>query len=339
MHDKRSLNSICPNCFATLNKFGFCPVCRKWAKSIEYSPIALSPKTLLQKKYLLGRTLGIGGFGITYAAWEPSTCSKLAIKEFFPRGYVTRIPGSAKVGVLKPDYLAAFKHWLSAFIDEASVLTSISHLPGVVGIRDFFVSNDTAYIVMEYLEGVSLQQYLVTRGGRLTLEETLRIMRPVLESLLKLHQYGVIHKDISPANIQIVRNREVKLIDFGAASLYNNNVAKPYLVLKHGYSPIESYRADLKQGPQLDIYEAGATIYSCITGIIPPPAPNRVGIDGIIKPSAYRIQIPVVRENALLKALKVNAAERYDNMGEFIQMMYGEFMPPPLIKPEIKPEG
>ena len=328
--DRRRLNTICPYCFQTLNMLGFCPNCHRRGTADNGAPITLQPRTLLRKRYLLGMPLGMGGFGITYGAWDTETSTPLAIKEFFPQGYATRMPNSTAVGMIKAEYVAAFNHWLAAFIDEAQVLTSIAHIAGTVKIYDFFTENNTAYIAMEYLNGISLRRFLTARGGRLPLDETLRIMRPVLESLLVLHQYGVIHKDISPENIQIVQNREVKLIDFGAASIYNKSVSKPYIVLKHGFSPIELYRTDMKQGPWSDIYQVGATIYNCLTGIIPPPAPNRLGADPLVRPTFYNVRIPVVRENALMKAMRPAASERYSNIGEFIQMIYGEFMPPPL---------
>lgn len=328
--DTRNLNLICPNCFGTLNVYGYCQNCRTYAIPVAPSAAVLPPRTILQRRYFLGKTLGSGGFGITYLAWDLETSTKVAIKEFFPKGYASRGTDSVCVTVSTQAGTPAFNHWLSAFLDEAQVLTNVVNMPGTVKIEDFFTTNHTAYIVMEYLEGISLRQYITQRGGRLPMKETLNIMRPVLDALLALHQYGLIHKDISPENVQIVKNREVKLMDFGAASLYNKNVTKPYIILKHGFSPIELYRTDLKQGPYSDIYQAGATIYNCLTGVIPPVAPNRLQKDTLVRPSAYGIHIPLVQENALMKSLKVNAKDRYDNMGEFIQMMYGEFMPPML---------
>lgn len=328
--DTRSISNICPHCFSTLDKYGFCLRCRKRAVNVDGSRLTLHPKTLLQNRYLLGNPLGVGGFGITYLAWDMETSEKVALKEFFPKGYTTRVPFSPQVTVLNATYAPAFNHWLSAFIDEAQVLTKIAHMHGVVKIQDFFTANNTAYIVMEYLDGISLRQYLIARGGRIPVKETLNIMRPVLESLLVLHQYGIIHKDISPANIQIVKNRIVKLIDFGAASIYNMNVAKPYIVLKHGFSPVELYATAQPQGPWSDVYQIGATIYNCLTGIIPPPAPVRRQGDTLMKPSAYGVVIPAVQENCLMKSLNVQAKDRYDNIGAFIQMLYGEFLPPPI---------
>jgi serine/threonine protein kinase len=254
---------------------------------------------------------------------------RVAIKEFFPKGYTTRTHKSAAVTVLKGSYAAAFNHWLSAFVREAQILTSIKHMSGVVKLLDFFQKNNTAYIVMDFLEGVSLRKYLNMRGGRVKLQEALNIMRPVLDSLLVLHQYGIIHKDISPENIIVVQNKYVKLIDFGAASIFTQNVIKPFIMLKGGYSPIELYNNSLQQGPWSDIYQAGATLYNCITGAIPPEAPARIPVDDLVRPSAFGIPIPLVVENCLMRSMAIDPAARYDNMGKYIQLLYGEFLPKP----------
>ena len=282
---------------------------------------------LLAGRYLIGAPLGRGGFGITYKAYDMLTCSRVAIKEFFPKGYAKRIPHSCAVDVSDASNGKIFNYWLSAFIQEAKVLTSIKHMDGIVSIYDFFLTNNTAYIVMEYLDGMSLHRFINGRGGRLHLKETLNIMRPVLETLLLLHQHGIIHKDISPENIQIVNNRVIKLIDFGAASIYTQNVSKPFFVLKKGYSPLELYSQNGVQGPWTDIYEIGATIYTCLVGSPPPESTERYRDDKIALPSTLNVAIQPVREKSLMKALAVNPKERYSNIGAFKQMFYGEFMP------------
>lgn len=325
-YDSRNIKNICLKCFGTLDKNGFCYKCKSRANDTRGSLLTLPLRTLLRGRYLIGQPLGMGGFGITYYAWDMSACQKVAIKEFFPKGYTTRIPFSTGVTVLQASYSSAFNHWLSAFVQEAQILTSINHLHGVVKILDFFQANSTAYIVMDYLEGISLRRYINARGGRIPLKEALGIIRPVMESLLVLHQNGIIHKDISPENIQIVQNKFVKLIDFGAASIFNQNVVKPFIVLKKGYSPIELYASNMRQGPWSDIYEVGATLYTCLTGIVPQEAIARVQNDQMYRPSRLGAQIPPVQENSLMKALAVEPKNRYDNIGEFIQMLYGEVL-------------
>ena len=288
---------------------------------------ALRPRTLLAGRYLISKPLGRGGFGITYKAYDMALRRRVAIKEFFPRGYTGRIPGTIAVGVTDQNNAKVFNYWLQAFIQEAKVLTSIKSMEGIVSIYDFFLSNNTAYIIMEFLDGVSLHRFISGRGERLHLNETLNIMRPVLDTLLLLHQHGIIHKDISPENIQIVNNRTIKLIDLGAASIYNENVQKPFFVLKKGYSPIELYSQNGSQGPWTDIYEIGATIYTCLVGTPPPESTARAQKDTLVPPSALNIKIQPIREKVLLKALAINPKDRYTDIGAFREMLYGDFMP------------
>ncbi len=330
MHaDTRDIRTVCLNCFATLDKSGFCFHCRTRKDDDANPPSALSLRTLLNGRYLIARQLGAGGFGITYLAWDLYTSKRVAIKEFFPKNYTAREPHTGQVRVSSPEHIVAFNHWRRAFVHEAQILIRINHLHGIAKLLDFFEENNTAYIVMDYLEGQTLRDYLSARGYKVTVKETLDIMRPILESLVILHQYGVIHKDISPENIIIVQNKYVKLIDFGAAALYNDpRNEKPFMVLKAGFSPIEFYRpAECKQGPWSDVYQVGATIYNAITGYIPADAQSRVQQDRLPRPSQLGAVVPVAVENAIMKALQILPEKRYDNMGDFIQMLYGEFLP------------
>lgn len=328
MQDTRDINSICLNCFGTLDaRTRICTHCGANAAQDQSLVGALPLRTVLGGRYLIGKPLGRGGFGITYKAYDLLTRTCVAVKEFFPKGYTKRIPHSCVVDIGSAENSNVFNYWLTAFIQEAKVLTSIKHLDGIVNIHDFFLSNNTAYIVMEYLNGMSLHRFINGRGGRLHINETLNIMRPVIETLLRLHQHGVIHKDVSPENIQIVDNKVIKLIDFGAASIYTQNVQKPFFVLKKGYSPIELYSQGGTQGPWTDIYELAATIYTCLVGNPPPEATERRLNDKIVPPSALNVKIQPVREKTLLKALAVYPKDRYSNIAAFQQMFYGEFLP------------
>ena len=264
---------------------------------------------------------------MTYKALDLITFNIVAIKEFFPRGYTARAAGSSEVLLSHESNRNAFAHWLTAFAKEAKILASVKGLHGVVKLSDSFKQNNTAYIVTDFLDGISLRAHINAQGGRLNYREALAISRPMLDSLYVIHNHGVIHKDISPENVMIVRNSCVKLIDFGAASAFRNPSEKPYIVLKTGYSPIELYDNRYKLGPWTDIYQAAATLYNAITGELPPEPQARMQNDTLLRPSALGIQMPLIIENTLLKALNIEPQFRFQTMLPLIQTLYNESIP------------
>lgn len=321
--DTRNIQSICLHCFGTLKR-DVCTSCHTRADDYALTLPALQLRTQIGRRYLIAGLLGAGGFGITYLAWDLCESRKVAVKEFFPKEYAVRESGSARVGVNNRESVHPFNHWLNAFVEEAKILIRIKSLHGIVKLLDFIQENNTAYIVTDYLEGESLRNYLSARGNKVPANTALKILRPVFESLCILHDSGVIHKDISPENIQIVQNKYVKLIDFGAASLYKRKSENtPFTVLKSGYSPIELYRpAEYEQGPAADVYQMGATVYNCITGYVPADAPERLERDLLPLPSALADDIPSRVEMAILTALSPLPDQRYPTMAEFMHALY-----------------
>jgi serine/threonine protein kinase len=288
---------------------------------------ALPMRAVLNKRYFIGKVLGAGGFGITYKAYDLFTSDTVAVKEFFPRGYARRAMGALNVMIPLEEHRAVYQHWLAAFVKEARVLSTVKNLHGVVKLRNFFQENNSAYIVTDFLEGIPLRAYINNLGGRLELRDALSVLRPVFDSLYVLHENGVIHKDISPENIMVVKHTQVKLIDFGAASLYKNPVDRPYIVLKKGYSPIELYSETAPKVPWTELYQAGVTLFNALTCDLPAEAPERAKLDLLKKPSYYGVKLPPIVEAAIMKSLKVNPKDRYQTMLPFIQTLYGEMIP------------
>ncbi len=318
--DVRNIKTICPSCFATLGGDGVCRACGKNSATLFNRPPALPLLYITGSRYLIGEVLGTGGFGITYLAWDLNESRKVAVKEFYPKEFAVREDDGARVGSPTPESVAQFNHWLRAFVEEAKILMRVKHIGGVIKLSDYFESNNTAYIVTDYLEGESLRSYLTARDYKVSWDTAAKIMSPILESMSLLHGYGVIHTDISPENIQIVQNKYVKLMDFGAATLYKvTRTEKPYTVLKAGYSPIELYnRTEYTQGPWTDVYQLGATLYNCVTGYIPAAAPERLKEDKLPLPSALGADIPEYAENALMKALAVLPCDRQQTVDRLI---------------------
>ncbi len=319
----RTSRSICLNCFGTLDAQRVCTTCHKKAEDVQTPPHHLAQRTVLANKYLIHRALGEGGFGITYLAWDISCGVKVAIKEYYPSGYVNRMPKSNQVIINSKQNQAASNRGLKRFIDEAKTLAKIKNLPGIVSVRDFFSANGTAYIVMEYLDGISLKKYLQRKGGKVPCDEILTILRPVMESLVSVHRLGLIHRDISPDNILLTKTNEVKLIDFGAAKQSNLDGKSLSIVLKQGFAPEEQYRTHGEQGAWTDIYALGVTIYYSITGSLPPESIQRLHKDTIVRPSEKGAIISPTQESALMKSLAVYAQHRYRDITQMMAGLYG----------------
>ena len=321
----RTNKNICLYCFGDLDSERVCTSCHRKADDTPAPPHHLPQRSVIgaQNKYLVGKALGEGGFGITYLAWDLQQGIKVALKEYFPSGYVSRAPGNNQVIINSKQNQAASNRGLKRFVEEARALAKIKNLSGVVNVRDFFSANGTAYIVMEFLDGVSLKKYLQRRGGKIAVDEILTIMRPVMDSLTQVHKIGLIHRDISPDNILITKYNEVKLIDFGAAKYSNPDGRSLSIVLKQGFAPPEQYDTHGEQGPWTDVYALGVTIYYAITGTLPPESIRvMMGKEAIKRPSELGIDIDLGVENALMKSLAVDRKKRFQDVESMINGLY-----------------
>jgi serine/threonine protein kinase len=290
-----------------------------WAEAtLPDSPAQLAPRTILAEKYIFGRVLGQGGFGITYLAWDMLLSRKLAIKEYFPREICSRGRDSRTVQALSQRSREDFQYGLAKFVEEGRNLARFRDYPGIVSLLEFFEANGTAYIVMAYVEGMTFRQYLDTQGGKISFEATLEILTPVMDALREVHRVGMLHRDISPDNIYLNEDRQVKILDFGATRYALREQSLGLTVLfKPGYAPFEQYSSGGKQGPWTDVYALGATFYRALTGNAPSEAPDRMAHDDLALPSAMGIKVPVKSEPALLKALAVHWENRFQRIQDF----------------------
>jgi serine/threonine protein kinase len=307
----------CINCFAEQKTNNTCSAC-DYVDSAAETALLLAPRTILAGKYLIGRPLGQGGFGITYLAWDLTLDLKLAIKEFFPLGLAARSAGQLKIEVPSGELSDQYRFGLDRYLEEAKTLARFSEQPNIVTVRDFFQANNTAYMVMNYIEGLTLEAYLKQSGGKIAFNKTLEIMMPVMDALREVHRAGFMHRDISPDNIFINQDGRVVLIDFGAARQEMREKSKSLsVILKAGYAPEEQYRSRGKQGSWTDIYAVAATMYRAITGKAPLEAIDRMAEDDLITPSDLGVIIEPDVEKVLLKALAVKAKDRYQTVEEF----------------------
>ncbi|MFN7916978.1 MAG: serine/threonine-protein kinase [Vicinamibacterales bacterium] len=314
------LRDICPRCLARAVSEGVCLACMFDRRHVEPEPDALQPGTVLNGRFFVGLVLGQGGFGITYKCIDLGVDgqddTRVAIKEYMPTQLAGRSRATQQVVPRSGKAAEFFKHGLQRFREEAETLASFEH-PSIVKVTGYFETFGTGYLVMPYLEGITLAQYLDHKGGRIPFTLARDILVPVMDALGHLHRRNVLHRDVSPDNIYLTLTRRVILIDFGAA---RNAIGESThtVLFKEGYAPLEMYLGR-NQGAFTDIYSLGATLYRACTGLTPPPAPQRSQAAVLMPPS--RLDPPVEMsskaEKALMKALELESAKRFSSVSAF----------------------
>ena len=290
---------------------------------MEKNSYSLQRNTGLIGRYVIQEVLGQGGFGITYLGIDKLYGNKVAIKEYYPQKIAMRkAQYEDVVTVTSIEEKNNYDKGKKRFLDEAQVMARFNKNEGIVKILDFFEANNTAYIVMEYLEGITLKQYL-GKYGVLQFRNLIEMMLPLLDALIEIHSQGLIHRDISPDNIMVQHNGKLKLMDFGAARDYTESGNKSLtVILKPGYAPPEQYQTHGVQGPWTDIYALCATIYKCLTGITPPDAIARVMDDKFKEPDQLDGKLSPDIKKILWKGMNIFPEERYQDIGEFGEDVY-----------------
>ncbi|WP_158099071.1 leucine-rich repeat domain-containing protein [Flavonifractor sp. An100] len=310
----------CYNCFQQREcSEGPCPYCGfDLSENEKDYPNALRAGTVLNHRYIIGRVLGQGGFGITYLTWDTKLQTKMAVKEFMPNDIATRI--GTTVSVAMKSKSEEFTYGAERFQKEARTLAKFMGQPNIAGVTDYFDENDTSYFVMDYIEGISFKTYIANHGGKVSVEEALNVMIPVLQALTAVHAEGFIHRDVTPDNIYITKDGVVKLLDFGSARYSIGDKSKSLdVILKVGYAPKEQYIRRSRQGPYTDVYSCAACFYAAITGYLPPESLERLDKDELQPISQLGIDIPEYLDRAILKGLAVQPEDRFQSAAEFLQ--------------------
>ena len=321
--------NICYGCMRKLEEGQrICPSCGYDNSVLQNGAEMLPEGTVLSGKYLIGRVLGRGGFGVTYLGYDLDLQLKVAIKEYFPIGVCVRSSQSYNVitSSAMEDH-SVFSKGCEAFLDEARTLAKFNS-PYIVHVRDFFREHGTAYIVMDFAEGVTLKAEMKRNGGKLPYERVISLMEPLIRELGALHAENIIHRDIKPDNIMLVRDRNgehLVLLDFGTARTYVSNETKTMTgVVTSGYSPLEQYSQKSRQGPYTDVYALCATMYHAITGVLPPASIERNVDDTPLKTfEECGIIVPKTVEQAVMHGMALKSTERTQTMEQLLEELKG----------------
>lgn len=285
--------------------------------------------TLKENRYRIIKTVGVGGFGLVYRAYDSKLNIEVAIKELYPSSLVNRIPGEKKMVIYGKENARQYAYLLDRFILEARSMAKFNSVNNIVNIYDCFQENNTAYIVMEYIKGQNLEEYVKSHGGKLSVEQANKFACGLLDGLTAIHSKGIIHRDIKPRNIFITSDNEVKIIDFGAARFSSTEetvVTRYSKVLTPGFAPPEQYRRDSKQGSYTDVYAAGAVYYYMLTGQIPEISVDRV-VDDEVTPIEQAVNnVPECVGRAVSRALELNSDLRIQTASEFKSGLTGKKM-------------
>lgn len=320
------MSKYCMGCMEQYeDEFDVCPYCGFVEGTMPAEALHIEPGSILAGRYIVGRVIGFGGFGVTYIGFDALLEHKVAIKEYLPSEFSTRMIGQTQITVFNGDKKEQFEDGMNKFIDEAKKLAKFQNAPGIVKIYDSFAENNTAYIIMEYLKGETLSAYL-DREKTVSPEKAVELLTPVIESLEAVHAEGIIHRDIAPDNIFCTENGDVKLIDFGAARFATTTHSRSLtVIIKAGYSPEEQYRSRSDQGPYTDVYAIGAVFYRMITGAVPPDAmERRAFFEGKHKDILVPIEkkspceISANTANAIMNALNVRIEDRTPDMATLL---------------------
>ena len=324
--------SLCENCFAETDREP-CPICGYSRTGYNGDPMTLSPGSILEGRYAVGRVIGKGGFGMTYLAYDMKLECKVAVKEYYPRGLAMRSPGSTFVSVSDAESEVTFKEGAGKFYDEARLVAKFNGNPNIVSVYDFFYGNDTVYFTMGYLDGMTLKSYLKEYGA-LSLAQAVYVAESVSSALMAAHSMNVLHRDISPDNIMVCKDGTIKLLDFGAArQVVTEGSQSLSVILKQGFAPLEQYQKKGKQGPWTDIYSLGATLYHALTLDILDDPMSRLEDDEEYSANCHRIDEGFWQ--VIKKATALRIADRYQDIFEMRKELNSlHIKPEMLVEPE-----
>lgn len=313
-------------CYKCMKEYGdsydMCPYCGYEKATPAKELYFLSPGTLVGNRYEIGISIGSGGFGIMYKAWDRVLEKEVAVKEYYPIGLVNRAPGQKHITIYSGRGRKEFEHGKLRFLEEAKNMAKFDNHPNIVAVYDFFEENNTAYFVMEFLEGIDYKHYIEQQGGSVPIEYALEITKVVLKALSEVHKHGIVHRDISPDNIFLCRDGRIKLIDFGTARFSSKEEEMLRSVeVKWEYAPPEQYQKKSRQGPWTDVYAVGAMFYKAITNAELQSSQDRVEDDQLVEPIMICPDMTENLNNIILRAMSLQPELRFQTAEDFLEAL------------------
>lgn len=318
------IDKLCPGCMQHLKDSNTtCPHCGYPEKHLTVKD-SLPVFSILAGKYLLGAPLGKGGFGITYIAMHLPDEKIVAIKEFFPANLAVRDTDNETVVPADDTKAVYYRTGMKSFSEEGRILYLLSDIEHIVHVTEQIQANNTTYLVMEYVPGISLKKYMKQQQKLFSEQETLTLMQPILIAMQAMHQKGILHRDISPENLMLSPDNTLTLIDFGAARTFSRSDDDNLtVILKRGYAPEEQYHSNSRQGPWTDLYAVCAVMYQMLTGILPQEASARAEEDHLTPISRIEgLSLSPSTCAALEKGLQMDPMERYPDIGALMKVLY-----------------
>lgn len=324
MTDQRLQTILCENC-ETLNS-DYAKWCRKCGVAFSENPIRiLPPGTVLEEgHFTITAFLGRGGSALTYRARQKNFTTEVAVKEYYPEGIAVRDSEGYNVRPAGLDLEIDYERGLQQFMHAGNTLHSLGTIPNIVTVHDAFKEYGTAYITEDYIGGRSLSEILLQKK-RFSFDEALNFMRPLIQALIRVHESGVIHRDINPSNI-MVSDGIAYLIDFGIArnirnhttvSSVHQNRAEMGISYTRGYSAPEQITGMAQEATWTDVYGIAATMYRMITGNEPDDAKSRL-INDLLPPVDAVADVTIMQSDVIMQGMALNTVARYQNMGAFL---------------------
>ena len=312
---------LCMGCMNELDENGICHYC-SYTDDIPHLQSYLAPHTVLNDRYIVGKMLTYNGEGASYICYDMVAKTKAVIREYMPDTLCEREMNSNNI-VINSDCLAKYKTYMSEFMDMNRTLTRMRNVKSICTAKDMFSENNTCYVILEYVEGVSLKKFLQANRGYLRWEQVRKLFMPLFTTLSIIHNAGIIHRGISPENIIVTTQGELKLTGFSISSIRTANTAlSPEFY--SGFTAPEQYSSLEWQGTWTDVYSIGAVLYRILTGYVPPDAFNRMNNDTMIPANRINSHIPHHVSNVLMKAMEVRSSERIHTINDLISDLFDE---------------